>query len=92
VAVQAAIEGRAVGGPGDVDNPVMQMARAFAIAAQYDAEVARAFAEVFSCLTHPAVALGRPGLIDRILAVSAGKGPKPVAGPTREQLLELLAG
>jgi 2-polyprenyl-6-methoxyphenol hydroxylase-like FAD-dependent oxidoreductase len=92
VAVQAAIEGRATSAPGDVDNPVTQMVRAFGIAAQYDEEVARVFAEVFSCLTHPAVALGRPGLMDRILTVAAGKAPKPVAGPTREQLLELLAG
>jgi 2-polyprenyl-6-methoxyphenol hydroxylase-like FAD-dependent oxidoreductase len=90
-AVQAAIEGRATTGPGDVVNPVMQMVRSFMIAAQYDPEVARTFAEVFSCLTHPAVALGRPGLVEKIQQVAAGKQPKPVAGPTREELLELLA-
>jgi len=90
-AVQAAIEGHVTSGPGDVDNPVMQMVRSFGVAAQYDPDVARAFAEVFSCLTHPAVALGQSGLMDKVLQVAAGKQPKPIAGPTREELLELLA-
>jgi 2-polyprenyl-6-methoxyphenol hydroxylase-like FAD-dependent oxidoreductase len=91
VAVQAAIEGHAPAGPGDVDNPVMQMARAFAVAAMYDPDVARAFCEVVSCLTQPAQVLGRAGMMDKVLAASSGRGPKPTVGPTREQLLELLA-
>ena len=91
VAVKAAIEGRAQSGPGDLDNPVMQMVRAFALAAQYDADVVRAFTEVFSCLTHPAAVLGRPGMMEKVLEASAGRTPRPTPGPTREELLELVA-
>jgi len=88
-AVQAAIEGRPPSGP-DPDNPVMQMVKAFQVAAQYDPGVARALVEVFSCLVHPAEALGRPGMMDKILAAAAGREPLPTRGPTREELLALL--
>jgi hypothetical protein len=88
-AVQAAIEGRPPSGP-DPLNPVMQMVAAFRVAAQYDPDVARAFVDVVSCLTHPADALGRPGLMDKVLAASAGRQPIPTPGPTRQELLALL--
>jgi 2-polyprenyl-6-methoxyphenol hydroxylase-like FAD-dependent oxidoreductase len=88
-AVQAAIEGRPPAGPDPV-NPVMQMVKAFAVATQYDSDVARAFVEVISCLVHPADALGRPGLMDKVLAAASGRDPVPIRGPSREELVRLL--
>ena len=88
-AVQAAIEGRPPSGP-DPLNPVMQMVSAFRVAAQYDPDVARAFVEVVSCLAHPADVLGRPGMMDKVLAAAADRQPKAPPGPTREELLALL--
>jgi 2-polyprenyl-6-methoxyphenol hydroxylase-like FAD-dependent oxidoreductase len=90
VAVQAAIEGRPPSGP-DPLNPVMQMVKAFAVGAQYDPDVARAFVEVFSCLVHPADALGRPGMLDKVRAAAEGREPIPIQGPTRQELLALLS-
>jgi 2-polyprenyl-6-methoxyphenol hydroxylase-like FAD-dependent oxidoreductase len=89
-AVQAAIEGRASLGP-DFDNPVMQMVAAFRVAAQHDPDVARAFVEVVSCLAFPAEVLGRPGMVEKVMSVSAEQKAVQLPGPTREQLLELVA-
>jgi 2-polyprenyl-6-methoxyphenol hydroxylase-like FAD-dependent oxidoreductase len=88
-AVQAAIEGRPPSGP-DPLNPVMQMVSAFRVAAQYDPDVARAFAEVVACLAHPADVLGQPGMMDKVLAAAADRQPKAPPGPSREELLTLL--
>jgi 2-polyprenyl-6-methoxyphenol hydroxylase-like FAD-dependent oxidoreductase len=90
VAVQAAIEGRAPSGP-DIDNPVMQMVAAFRRAAAVDPEIARAFVEVMSCLAFPADVLGRPGMVDKVMAAAANAPTGPPPGPSREQLLELVA-
>jgi len=49
------------------------------------------FLEVVGCLTLPADVLARPGMVDRVLELTeAGDLPAP-PGPTREQLLALLA-
>ncbi len=89
-AVQAAIEGKPSVGP-DTDNPIMQMVAAFRRAAAVDPDVARAFVEVVSCLAFPVEVLGRPGMMDKILAAAAQAPTGPPPGPSREQLLELVA-
>ena len=61
------------------------------LAAMLDPDVFRAFLEVVGCLTHPAEVLARPGLVERILAVTgSGDLPRP-PGPAREDLVALLA-
>ena len=90
VAVQAGIEGRAPSGP-DFDNPVMQMVVAFRKAAAVDPDIARAFVEVMSCLAFPADVLGRPGMVDKVMAAAAQVPDGPPPGPTREELLALVA-
>jgi 2-polyprenyl-6-methoxyphenol hydroxylase-like FAD-dependent oxidoreductase len=89
-AVQAAIEGRTSLGP-DFDNPVMQMVAAFRTAAQHDPEVARAFVEVISCLAFPADVLGRPGMVDKVMGIAAEHKAVALPGPTRDELLALVA-
>lgn len=64
---------------------------ALARAMAFDAEVYRAFMEVVDCLTLPAELFARPGFTDRVLRVAGEHEPPPPAGPTREQLLGLLA-
>jgi 2-polyprenyl-6-methoxyphenol hydroxylase-like FAD-dependent oxidoreductase len=88
-AVQAAIDGQPPSGPDPV-NPVMQMVKSFAVAAQHDPDIARLFVEVISCLAHPADALGRPGMMDKVMAAAAGREQTPPPGPSREDLLALL--
>lgn len=85
--VAAAIEGREVAPP---DNPAMQMQAAFGTAAAYDPDVARAFLEMMACLTQPKDLVSRPGLVEKILEVSSTRPPPQAAGPSRQELLELV--
>ena len=88
-AVHAAIEGREVPGPPD-DDPVAQMQAAFATAAAYDPDVARAFLDIMACLDLPANVVRRPGLVDKILEASRGRDAPLHPGPSRAELLALL--
>ncbi len=82
--IDAAIQGRSV-------PPPTEPGSALLIAAMYDADVFRAFIEIFSLLTLPDEVLARPKLRDRILEVAAERGAISSPGPSREQLLRMLA-
>jgi 2-polyprenyl-6-methoxyphenol hydroxylase-like FAD-dependent oxidoreductase len=86
--IAAAIEGRE---PPASDDPAAKLQAAFAIAAAYDPDVARAFLEMMTCQTQPKDVLGRPGLVDKILEVSSTHPPPQAAGPSRGELLELVS-
>jgi hypothetical protein len=85
--VQAAIAGHAAT---SVDDPVARAQAEFGIAAAFDPDVARAFLEVFSCLTLPSELLQRTGLAERVQVLGAEHEMPQVQGPTREQLIELV--
>jgi 2-polyprenyl-6-methoxyphenol hydroxylase-like FAD-dependent oxidoreductase len=59
-------------------------------AASCDADVFRGLLETVLCLALPEEVIDRPGMRDRI-EQSGRSGPRPVPGPDRAQLLELLS-
>jgi 2-polyprenyl-6-methoxyphenol hydroxylase-like FAD-dependent oxidoreductase len=86
--IDALIEGRPVPVPAD---PVAMIRQAMAVAMAYDAEVFRAYLEIIGVLALPQQVLARPGMTDRIMTVAEGRDPLPVPGPTREEVLDLMA-
>ncbi|HEY7834541.1 MAG TPA: FAD-dependent oxidoreductase [Ktedonobacterales bacterium] len=86
--VQAAIDGKPSAKP--ADGSPAQMNAALLAAASVDADVARAFFEVFSCLTLPAEVMRRPGIREKMEA-HAGLKPTPLPGPTRAELMALVS-
>jgi hypothetical protein len=82
--MQAAIQGRPApkpSGPGE----------ALAVAMMYDPLLFRAYLEIVSLLALPREVLARPGLVDRIMAVADVAPPVAPAGPSRDELLRMLA-
>jgi 2-polyprenyl-6-methoxyphenol hydroxylase-like FAD-dependent oxidoreductase len=82
--ISAVIQGRPVPpprGPGE----------ALAIAMMYDPTLFRAFLEIVSLLALPRDVLARPGMIDRIMEIADVKEPVALAGPSRAELLRMLA-
>jgi 2-polyprenyl-6-methoxyphenol hydroxylase-like FAD-dependent oxidoreductase len=71
--------------------PPDPFATKFEVAAMQDADVFRARVEMMTCLDVPANILARPGLMERIEALSDGE-PLRLPGPDRQQLLALLSG
>jgi 2-polyprenyl-6-methoxyphenol hydroxylase-like FAD-dependent oxidoreductase len=60
------------------------------LAAARDPDLFRALFEIVGCLTLPSEVLARPGLAERVLAVTEDPGPPRVLGPTRAELEDLL--
>ena len=60
-------------------------------AAMQDADLFRAFQSIICCLELADDMLARPEVADRIREVTANGGPGPLPGPSREELLALLA-
>jgi 2-polyprenyl-6-methoxyphenol hydroxylase-like FAD-dependent oxidoreductase len=74
--------------PADRDGAVRA---ALPVAATQDPDAARALLALRCCIGSPAQALAAPGLAERVLELG-GDGPAaPLPGPSREQLLSLLA-
>ena len=84
----AAIEGREFAPPSD---PALQVAAAFPIAMMYDADLFRAFMEVGSMLTLARDVMARPGMPQRIMEVAAAHDSIAPPGPSRDELLRMLA-
>jgi hypothetical protein len=57
----------------------------------HDADIFRAFMEIVGCLTLPSVVFTRPGFVDRVLEVAGRHPVAPQVGPTRDELLRLIA-
>jgi hypothetical protein len=76
--------------PPAADRPALARAR-LPVAATRDPDLFRAFLEIVGCLTLPTDVFARTGLADRVLELTeTGDLPAP-PGPTREELLALLA-
>ncbi len=86
--IEAVIAGRPAPAPPEND-PAATVQRAFPVAMAYDADVFRAFLEIVSVQTLPSAVMARPGMIERIMA-AAERGPLPIPGPNREELLDLV--
>jgi len=65
--------------------------RMLAAAAPYDADAFRAFMEVTTCLALLDDVFARPGFSEQLAAVAKDKQPLSLPGPTRDELLALLA-
>ena len=57
----------------------------------FDAELLRAGLEMIGCLALPEEVFARPGIVDKVMALAEANPPQPVPGPTREELLRLVA-
>jgi 2-polyprenyl-6-methoxyphenol hydroxylase-like FAD-dependent oxidoreductase len=88
--VRAAIDGTQPPRP-DLTNPQVRMQRAFQIAAQNDPDVGRAFLEMISVLALPQEILGRPGMIEMVVAASKDRELREPEGPSRSELVEMLS-
>jgi 2-polyprenyl-6-methoxyphenol hydroxylase-like FAD-dependent oxidoreductase len=63
----------------------------FPFAMLFDADLFRAFSEIVSVLALPRDVFSRPGLVARIMEVAGSHPPPPPLGPSREEVLRLLA-
>jgi 2-polyprenyl-6-methoxyphenol hydroxylase-like FAD-dependent oxidoreductase len=86
--VNASLEGRTETPPSD---PASNVARAFAVAMAHDADVFRAGVEMRSMLALPREVMARPGMVERIFEVANGREPMRAPGPSREEVLRMLA-
>jgi 2-polyprenyl-6-methoxyphenol hydroxylase-like FAD-dependent oxidoreductase len=66
-------------------------ADALPVAMVYDADLFRAAVEITSLLALPHEVLARPGLAERIAEVAGAHEPRVPPGPSREELLRMLA-
>ena len=84
----ASIEGRSEPQPTD---PRARVAKALSVATMYDADIFRAAVEMRSLLALPQEVMARPGLVDRIMEVASTHEAVKPSGPSRDELLHMLA-
>jgi len=87
--VNAVIEGRPE--PEQPADPRAQIANALNVAMMYDADIYRAAAEMRSVMALPQEVMARPGMVDRILKVASTREAVNPPGPSRKELLGMLA-
>ena len=86
--MKAFIEGRPEPQPTD---PSASIGNALLVAMMYDADLFRASTEFRSLLALPQEVMARPGVVDRIMEVAATHEVVMSPGPSREELLHMLA-
>ena len=86
--IDALVDGRPVPPPAD---DAAAVGRALMVAMAYDPEVYRAFMDIIGVIKPPQDVFSRPGLVDRIMAIVRSEPPLQVPGPTRQELIELVA-
>jgi 2-polyprenyl-6-methoxyphenol hydroxylase-like FAD-dependent oxidoreductase len=67
------------------------LGRALDAAAPHDPEVFRGMLEIVGCLTLPNEVFGRPGMVDRVVELAEEHPPIQWPGPSRDELLKLVA-
>jgi hypothetical protein len=75
--------------PGD---PGWEIGQALASAAFKDADCLRGFVSVAMVLSRAADVAARPGLLDKVIGLGAGWRDEPILGPSRAELLSIVAG
>jgi 2-polyprenyl-6-methoxyphenol hydroxylase-like FAD-dependent oxidoreductase len=73
------------------DDVQSQMTKAFFTGMAYDADCFRGFLEVMGCLKTPQEVFSMPGMFEKFIAVADGREPPVAPGPSREELLALIA-
>jgi hypothetical protein len=86
--VKAFLEGRPAVQP--TDGPA-RVAAGLLVAMMHDADLFRAAMEIRSLLALPQEVMARPGMADRILAVAGAHEATTPPGPSRQELLQMLA-
>ena len=86
----AEIGAQIAGVPYETDDPAWLLGQALAKAAAKDPELLRGYLEIAALLARGVDVLSRPGIAERALELGA-KG-EPLPGPTRAELLALVAG
>ena len=74
----------------ETDDPAWLLGQALANATAKDPELLRGYLEIVALLAHGVDVLSRPGVAERALELGAKR--EPFAGPTRTELLALVAG
>jgi hypothetical protein len=64
---------------------------ALTVAMAYDPEAYRAFLDIIGVIALPQDVLARPGLVDKVLSIAESQPPPSAPGPSREELLRLVA-
>ena len=72
-------------------TPAARATSALLVAVRHDPDVFRGFLDIMSCLALPQEVMARPGFAERVSELAAAHDAPPPPGPTREQLLALLA-
>jgi len=85
----AEIDAQIAGVPYETDDPAWLLAQALANAAGKDPELLRGYLEIVSLLARGVDVLSRPGIADR--ALELGAEPAPFPGPSRAELLAIVA-
>ncbi len=86
--VEAIREGRPAPTP---DTPAAKATAALVVAMRYDPDVFRGFLDIMGCLALPQEVMARPGFAERVTELGAAHDAPPPPGPSREQLLALVA-
>jgi 2-polyprenyl-6-methoxyphenol hydroxylase-like FAD-dependent oxidoreductase len=86
----AEIEAIRSGSPRTSD-PAAALSAALLRAMPHDADIFHAFTEIAGCLTLPSIVFSRPGFVERVLEVAGRHEAAPPPGPTRDELLRLIA-
>jgi hypothetical protein len=76
----------------ETDDPAFGITKAMQLAAERDPKVLRAFAAIAGVLDLPAVAVGRPGVLDKVIELGAGWRDEPSLGPDRAELVAIATG
>jgi flavin-dependent dehydrogenase len=86
--IDAVIDGRPLPPPADDSAAI---GRALMVAMAYDPEVYRAFMDIIGVIKLPQEVFSRPGLVDRMMAIAQSEPPLQTPGPSRQELLQLVA-
>lgn len=86
--IEAVCAGRDIPPPAD---PAAVLGAALARAMAHDVDIFRAYMEIVDCLSLPGEVFARPGFVDRVTEVAGTHEAVPAPGPTRDELLRLLA-
>ncbi len=67
------------------------MGKALGVAARKDPEMLRSLLDLVGVLALPEEVMGRPGVFERVVELGSGWRDDPLPGPSREELLALVA-